>query len=380
MQANVLNLQLDAGLSAPLYEQLVAAIRIHIVKGALQPGDRLPTVRALAAQLAINQNTIVRAYSVLRADGLIEAHSGQGTRVARGVGASASAMRANDLRALAMQSVSDGIARGYSPAELEAAFIAQLARWRAENAGEPAGVLTRGSVIGMGSNDLSLELLAEQFQQLHPNTRMLVNDVGSLPGLMALGRGEAHFAASHLYDPESGDYNIPILRRLFPQQSFALVMLASRAQGLIVPAANPKRIKTAKDLTRRDVRFANRQRGSGTRALLDDILRRAHIAPAHVRGYEREERTHAAVAAAVARGSADAGLGIMAAAQAFGLGFVPLCSERFELVLPLGHSLVAQLVQAIKRPEFQGAVTALGGYDMTHAGQLRTLAGKARNV
>src|SRR5438094_709281 len=126
-----LNVQLDASLSAPLYEQVVTAIRTHIVNGALQPGDRLPTVRALAAQLAINQNTIVRAYSILHADSLIEAHSGQGTRVARGVGSSASAMRANDLRALAMQSVSDGIARGYAPAELEAAFIAQLARWRA---------------------------------------------------------------------------------------------------------------------------------------------------------------------------------------------------------------------------------------------------------
>jgi molybdate-binding protein/DNA-binding transcriptional regulator YhcF (GntR family) len=375
-----LNFQLDASLSAPLYEQLVAAIRTNIVNGALRPGDRLPTVRALAAQLAINQNTIVRAYNLLRAEGLIEAHSSQGTRVARGVSASASAMRANDLRALAMQLVSDGIARGYAPAELEAAFIAQLARWRAENAGESANVLTRGTVIGMGSNDLSLELLTEQFQQLHPDARILVNDVGSLPGLIALGRGEAHFAASHLIDPESGDYNIPILRRLFPQQSFALVTLASRAQGLIVPAGNPKRIKAAKDLARRGVRIANRQRGSGTRAMLDDMLRRARIAPAHVRGYEREERTHAAVAAAVAHGSADTGLGIMAAAQAFGLGFVPLGSERFELVLPLGHSLVTQLVEAIKRPEFQRAVTALGGYDMANAGQLRTLSGKARSV
>jgi putative molybdopterin biosynthesis protein len=135
-----------------------------------------------------------------------------------------------------------------------------------------------------------------------------------------------------------------------------------------------------KDLARRSVRYTNRQRGSGTRALLDDLLRRARVAPADVRGYEREERTHAAVAAAVAQGSTDAGLGIMAAAQAFGLGFVPLCSERFELVLPLGHSLVAQLVRAIKRPEFQRAVSALGGYDMAHAGQLRMLSGKTRNV
>src|SRR5262245_9550735 len=128
-----LNFQLDASSVAPLYEQVVVAIRTYIVNGALQPGDRLPTVRALAGQLAINQNTIMRAYNILRADGLIEAHSGQGTRVARGVGVSDSTMRANGLRTLAMQSVSDGIARGYTPAELEAAFIAQLARWREEN-------------------------------------------------------------------------------------------------------------------------------------------------------------------------------------------------------------------------------------------------------
>jgi putative molybdopterin biosynthesis protein len=272
-----------------------------------------------------------------------------------------------------MQTIADGIARGFDAAEIEGAFASQLARWRTENPGDQSSTRLRGQIIGMGSNDISLELLAQQYQQLHQDTRIVMADVGSLAGLMAMARGEAHFAASHLFDPKSGDYNIATLRRLFPKQAFTLITLASRAQGFIVPAGNPKHIATMQDLARRGVRLVNRQRGSGTRVLLAELLRAARIPQRSVRGFDREETTHSAVAAAVAQGTADVGVGIKAAAQAFGLDFLPLRWERFELVFPHGAPIVSGLVDAIKRPEFQRAVLALGGYDLKLAGQVRTI-------
>ncbi|HEY6043139.1 MAG TPA: substrate-binding domain-containing protein [Anaerolineae bacterium] len=360
---------LNPRLTTPLYEQIAQSIRDQIGRGEHQPGDALPTVRELARQLDVNQNTVVHAYSLLRREGLIEAHASQGTRVALAAqGDHLRETRAAELRLLISRAISDGVARGFTLAEIEAAFTGQRARWSEEQRGASGPV---HGILGFGSHDLSLELLLSRFHQTHPETRLNFATVGSLAGLVALARNEARFAAAHLYDPASDDYNAPFVRRLLPGREWALVTLVERAQGFIVAKGNPKKIRSVRDLTRRGIRIVNRQQGSGTRVLMDELLKRARVARGAVRGYTSEETTHPGVAAAIAGGAADVGLGIQAAARAFDVDFIPLAHERFEIILPRSDVLIGQLCQVINSPEFRQAVESLGGYDLTKAGQIR---------
>ena len=219
----------------------------------------------------------------------------------------------------------------------------------------------RRTIVAIGSHDLTLDLLADELGQRYPGRRLSSANVGSLGGLLALGRGEAHLAGSHLLDEETGEYNVPYIRRLLPDTPVVLLGFVHREQGLIVPKGNPKGIQGLADLTRPDVVFVNRQRGAGTRVLLDYRLKQAGIDPRAIQGYERQEFTHLAVAAAVASGAADCGLGILAAARALDLDFVPLDSERYDLVIPAEHydsELLAPLLEIIRSPEFAAASSA----------------------
>ncbi|MDH7485677.1 MAG: molybdopterin biosynthesis protein [Anaerolineae bacterium] len=231
----------------------------------------------------------------------------------------------------------------------------------------------RRSIVVIGSHDLTLDLLADRLAQHHPGLRLTSAHVGSLGGLLALQRNEAHLAGSHLLDEKSGEYNVDYVRRLLPGRRIVLLGFVTRLQGLIVLPGNPKAIRSLDDLTREDVSFINRQRGSGTRVLLDYELKRRSIDPRHIQGYERQEFTHLAVAAAVQSGTADCGLGILAAARALGLDFVPLLEERYDLVIPAEHyesELLQPLLALIRKPEFGAAVEALGGYSAAQMGRV----------
>lgn len=228
------------------------------------------------------------------------------------------------------------------------------------------------TLVAIGSHDLALDLLASHIRRLSPDTRMSSANVGSLGGLLALQRRDAHLAGTHLLDEESGEYNRPFLRRLLPNEDVVLVRLAWRDQGFILPPGNPQDLRELADLTRPDVRLANRQKGSGTRVLLDYHLRQAGLDPARIAGYEREEFTHMAVAAAVLSGAASVGLGILAAARALGLEFVTLFRERYDLAIPRRHwesELLAPLRAALADPAYRAAVEALGGYDVSAMGE-----------
>ncbi len=231
------------------------------------------------------------------------------------------------------------------------------------------------TILAIGSHDVVLDLLA---QHLASRRRRLASaHVGSLGGLIALRRREAHLAGSHLLDPETGEYNAPYVRRYLPGVPVVLVTLVHRQQGLIVARGNPKGIQGLEDLTRPDVRFVNRQRGSGTRILLDYHLQRLGIEPHQVQGYDQEEYTHLAVAAAVASGRADVGLGIAAAAQALNLDFLPLFTERYDLVVPreyVDHPLLAPLWQVLEDDAFRQDVMRLPGYDVSEMGRRREVA------
>jgi len=228
------------------------------------------------------------------------------------------------------------------------------------------------TIVAIGSHDLILDLAASHLRAADPLVTLASSNVGSLGGLVALRDGLCHLAGSHLLDPATGEYTLPYLDRIVGERAVAVVRLAHRDQGLIVPPGNPLGLADIQDLTRAGVRYVNRQRGAGTRVLLDHQLRLQGISADAVDGYAREEHTHLAVAAAVAAGRADAGLGIMAAARAFGLDFVPVTREPYDLVVAaeaLDSPLLAPLWALLHSDRFRAEVEELGGYATAEMGQ-----------
>jgi putative molybdopterin biosynthesis protein len=231
------------------------------------------------------------------------------------------------------------------------------------------------TIFVIGSHDLTLDLLA---QFLAERGRKLVSaNAGSLGGLVALRRGEAHFAGSHLLDPATGEYNLSYIASYLPDTPVQLLKWVGRQQGLLVGKNNPKGIQSLRDLARPEVCYVNRQRGAGTRVLLDYHLQQLGITAEMVQGYDQEEYTHLAVAAAVASGRADCGLGIQAAARALDLEFIPLFSERYDLVIPCAHladpktrDLLSPVFDLMVDPAFRKAVEALEGYEVEDMGQI----------
>lgn len=233
------------------------------------------------------------------------------------------------------------------------------------------------TVLVIGSHDISLDLLASRIRT-EGGLSLASANVGSMGGILAIKQGQAHLAGTHLLDPETGDFNRRYILDQLGADEVVLVHLAWREQGLLVQRENPLGIAGVADLARRDVRYVNRQRGSGTRMLLDYELGRAGIAPGSVNGYDREMFTHTAVAAAVASGSADAGLGVMAAAKALGLDFVAVSRERYDLVAQRSFAsrrAFEVLLGVLRDPEYRREVEALGGYDLSEAGDLLQLDG-----
>lgn len=234
----------------------------------------------------------------------------------------------------------------------------------------PAADLER-TILAIGSHDMTLDLLAQFLSRRE--RRLSSANAGSLGGLVALRRSEAHFAGSHLLDPETGEYNLSYIRQYLPGVPVKVIGMVGRDQGLMVGKGNPKWLRALADLAREDIRFVNRQRGAGTRVLLDYHLAQLGIPASQVQGYEREEYTHLAVAAAVASGRVDCGLGIAAAAQALDLDFIPLYNERYELIIPAefySDPVLLPLFEVLADPEFRRAVEALPGYSTQEMGKM----------
>lgn len=278
------------------------------------------------------------------------------TPVSRGAGVIMSLVRADGI--LRIPSLSEGIGAG-SEVEIE------LVRRRDE---------IKNTIVCIGSHDNTLDILANFLRKKYPQFTLSSAHVGSMGGIMAIKRGEAHIAGTHLLDEDSGEYNIPFLKRLVPDIKINLVNLVYRDQGLIVKKGNPKGIKNFEDLLRDDVIFINRQRGSGTRLLTDKALREQGVEPSKIKGYEREEYTHMAVASAVLTGIADAGVGILSAARALNLDFIPIAKERYDLIIPLGlieSGPIRALLDIIRNDsDFKTTVLGLGGYDCRDMGKI----------
>ncbi len=228
-------------------------------------------------------------------------------------------------------------------------------------------------VVIAGSNDLALELLTKNANLLHPRYTISISNIGSLAGLIALQNGNCHIAASHLLDLETGEYNSTFIKKHFPDLKIVLLNLAHREQGLIVKKGNPLGIKTLKHLANRKLKFVNRQEGSGTRVLLDYRLKENGIAAGDIPGYSRISYTHMEVALEVFSGSADAGIGILAAARMLDLDFVPLAKERFDLTIPteiFSTGVVKSLREVLKSEEYKSSITQMGGYETRDTGKI----------
>jgi putative molybdopterin biosynthesis protein len=333
--------------SAALTFDIFAAPLLAALEGAA-PRERPTTTARLARKLASNigMDDWVRV-RLGRVGGDVVA-----TPLPRGAGVLTSLVRADGLLVV--------------PAGLEG-----------HHAGEQVQVqLLRGlgeigrTIVAIGSHDLVLDVAASALRADDPLITLAGSNVGSLGGLVALRDGLCHLAGSHLLDPATGEYTLPYVEKILGTEDVAVVRLVHRDQGLIVAPGNPRGLSGIDDLT--DVRYVNRQRGAGTRVLLDHELAKRGIDPAQVDGYTREEHTHLAVAAAVAAGRADAGLGILAAARAFGLDFVPVAREPYDLVLRasmVDDPLLAPLWELLARPAFRAEVEALGGYSCAEMGQ-----------
>ncbi len=229
------------------------------------------------------------------------------------------------------------------------------------------------TIVVIGSHDLTLDLINNALRRTNPGLTLSSSHIGSLGGLIALRRGEAHLAGSHLLDEATNEYNVSFIRRYLPDIPIVLVNLVSRIQGMMVLPGNPLSIHALEDLARPEVSFVNRQRGSGTRVLLDYKLKELGIPSEQVTGYEREEYSHLAVAAAVKSGSTSTGLGILSAATALGLEFVPLLDERYDLVIPRVHyesDLLQPLLALLQNADFRQEVDALGGYRTGEMGRV----------
>jgi|WetSurMetagenome_2_1015567.scaffolds.fasta_scaffold29929_1 molybdate-binding protein/DNA-binding transcriptional regulator YhcF (GntR family) len=378
------DIQIDHTAAVPIYMQIAVQIKQLIATGKMLTGSRLPTVRELARTLEINPGTVVRAYLALEQDRIIVSRRGSGTVVkARSNDPAVSRLRQRRLSTMVSDQILEVLSLGYSPEELEAAFSTHLSRWREERRKEetvthPRAKVGRGvdSLVIVASHDLVLSLLVSKLREVNPQAAIQLTYAGSLGGLIALQEERIDLAGIHLLDEETGEYNNPYLRHLLPGRKMAVVNLSYRVQGLMVAKNNPKHINGFNDLKRDDVTFVNRQKGSGTRVLLDFELRKAGIDPSEVNGYDRETDTHFAVANSVLRGEADVGLGIKAAADASELDFLSIVKERYDLVIPVEKyrvGLIAILLDIATSADFKSVVANVGGYDTSQTGSVTFL-------
>ncbi|MDQ1329652.1 MAG: molybdopterin molybdotransferase, partial [Candidatus Poribacteria bacterium] len=228
------------------------------------------------------------------------------------------------------------------------------------------------SIMIIGSHDITLDILADEIKADYPHITISSAHVGSLGGLMALKKYETHLAGTHLPDEETGDYNVSYIKKLLSDRKIVLINLVYRQQGLIIAKGNPKGISGLSDLVGKGLAYCNRQRGSGTRILLDYELKKLGLTTDGIIGYDREVYTHLTVASAVATGIADAGLGIFASAKALNLDFIPIAEERYDLAIPeeyLSLEGIKIILETITKDSFRERVQSLGGYDSRDMGK-----------
>jgi putative molybdopterin biosynthesis protein len=229
------------------------------------------------------------------------------------------------------------------------------------------------TLVSIGSHDVIMDVAADLMSLREKQYVLSSSHVGSMGGILALRNGETHMAPIHLLDEDTGEYNVSYIRRYIKDKVISLIKCVKRIQGLMVKKGNPMGINSLNDIAQAKARFVNRQRGSGTRLLLDYNMKKLNIDPADISGYDREEFTHLKVAAAVAAGDADCGLGVYSAAVLMDLDFIPLCHEEYDLAVPtklLQDDKVKEFIEVIRSDKFISELKRLGGYEYDGIGRI----------
>ncbi len=224
----------------------------------------------------------------------------------------------------------------------------------------------------ISGQDLVLDILAKYIEKRR-STKVLRSHEGSFNGVMALYHGDCDIASLHMFDGDTGDYNTPYVKKIFVSHAFVLINVVSRKAGFYVQKGNPLEIRTFEDFQTKTFTLINREKGSGARTLLDEQLRIHDIAPSTIAGYSQEEMSHLDVASAVANGRADVGIGIEKIAKLIQVDFIPVVTERYDIVLlktPENQPLIDAVKEILNAPDFQSEVAALGDYDVSQMGQV----------
>ncbi len=357
-----------------LYIKIAENIRQEILKGLLKPGDRLKPVRDMSAELGCTPGTVQRAYKELSKQGLIVSRPGKGTIVSGAPTATDQKVEVSLRKAVLVNRAEsfllELLTNGYLLPEIQQAMDLAQDRWRSTHIEPPKTPLDL--VRFSGSHDMVVNGIASEFGRIYPRGAISVNYCGSIGGLIALAAGEADVAGAHLWDVGTNMYNIPYLQKIIPARKMEVYTLAYRKIGFIVQGGNPLVIESLQDLSRPKLRFVNRQKGSGTRVWLDAQLEKLGIKGENIHGYDDERLTHSDVARCVAENTADVGLGLESAALAFGLDFVFLTDERYDLIFleeALNRPAVKGLVSWLVSPESMRFVERYRGYDNKHTGQ-----------
>jgi molybdate-binding protein/DNA-binding transcriptional regulator YhcF (GntR family) len=355
-----------------LYRKIAEHIRHEILNGRWQPGDRLPSVRSMAEQWNCTVGTIQRAYRDLSQHGLVTSRAGQGTKVVERLPVlDETPLRRALLTHRAEAFLLEALSSGYRLDEVDQAVGHAMDRWRTVE--REKSHPDENTLRFHGSHDLVVTWLASHFSKISPGCILQLHFSGSLGGLIALAEGNADLAGSHLWDEHSNTFNAPFVMRLLPNKRTALLTLAYRRLGLILPPGNPAHIQGLEDLTRPGLRFVNRQSGSGTRVWLDLQLHKLGIDPGQISGYQDEKSTHSTVAQMVAEDKADSGIGLETAALNYGLDFLFLAHDRYDLVIPesgMDTPPIKFLVDWLNADSTKVEIEALGGYDASQTGRI----------
>lgn len=336
--------------SAALCAELFVRTLVYEKQGL--PVPERPSVKAVLARKipsSLGREEFVRLRLLRVGDRLMA------TPLGRGAGALTTLARADGI--LRVPRLSEGFAAG---TEVEVALLKALGD-------------IENTVVISGSPDPLLDLLGNILRQLHPGRTLAISPAESLGGLLALQRGEAHGASLDLWDASTGSFNVPYVEKYLVGRPAVLVNLAYRQIGIIIARGNPKNVEGLKDLKRPEITFVNRQAGSGTRLFLEHHLQALGIKGEDIQGYEREEASHLAVAAAVASGVADVGLGPCSVARAYGLDFIPLATQRLDLCFLREQwetDLIQELVSAMHSERFLAEALNLEGYDLRSCGEV----------
>lgn len=361
---------------AHLYLQIADSIRRNILEGKYNTGDKLPSVREMSRLWGCTQGTVQRAYHELSRQGIIESRAGKGTRVS---GNLTPVQRREDtvIRRVTLVNRSEeflleSLSKGYTLEEIQNSINIAMDRWKLLASETQSNI--KMTIKYIGSHDPLFNSISNRFSEIFPGYGIKINFSGSVGGLLALKNNLADLSGCHLWDSESNTYNFEAVKQVFPNDKMVLLTLAHRRLGLILPPGNPIKISSIADIIQKRIRFANRQPGSGTRVWLDTMLEKHGISPDQVVGYDNEYSTHSEIGRVIAEGSAGAGVGLESVAIAYGLDFVFLATERYDLVFyydQFNEEPFNLLINWLQSPEGKNFVKQFPGYENEETGKIR---------